>query len=72
MLIRRTLIYQAAEKEGAIVTGAEVEQRLKTLVGNEIDGLMANYKIKDKADLDKELAKMGAASISLRNGFPGR
>lgn len=61
VLIRRTLIYQAAEKEGAIVTGAEVEQRLKTLVGNEIDGLMANYKIKDKADLDKELAKMGGS-----------
>lgn len=61
VLIRRTLIYQAAEKEGAIVTGAEVEQRLKTLVGNEVDGLMANYKIKDKADLDKELAKMGGS-----------
>ncbi|MBI5308886.1 MAG: peptidylprolyl isomerase [Planctomycetes bacterium] len=65
VLIRRTLIYQAAEKEGAIVTGAEVEQRLKTLVGNEIDGLMASYKIKDKADLDKELAKMGGSLAML-------
>lgn len=65
VLIRRTLIYQAAEKEGAIVTGAEVEQRLKTLVGNEIDGLMANYKIKDRTDLDKELVKMGGGLLQL-------
>ena len=65
VLIRRTLIYQAAEKEGVIVTGAEVEQRLKTLVGNEIDGLMANYKIKDRTDLDKELVKMGGSLLQL-------
>ena len=58
VLIRRTLIYQAAEKDGVNATGAEVDQRLKTLVESEIAALMANYKIKDKADLDKELAKM--------------
>lgn len=72
VLIRRTLIYQAAEKDGISVTSAEVEQRLKTLVGNEIDGLMANYKIKDKADLDKELIKMGGSISQLEERLSKR
>lgn len=65
VLIRRTLIYQAAEKEGISVAGLEVGQRLKTLVDSEIDSLMTNYKIKDKADLDKELIKMGSGLAQL-------
>ncbi|MFN3531926.1 MAG: peptidylprolyl isomerase [Candidatus Brocadia sp.] len=60
VLIRRTLIYQMAEKEGVRVTSSEVEQKLKTLVNSEIDGLMRAYRIKDKADLDKELIKIGS------------
>lgn len=65
VLIRRTLIYQAAEKEGISVAGSEVGQRLKTLVDSEVDSLMTNYKIKDKADLDKELIKMGSGLAQL-------
>ncbi|MBM2834003.1 MAG: Peptidylprolyl isomerase [Candidatus Brocadiaceae bacterium] len=58
VLIRRTLIYQTAEKEGITATSAEVEAELKKLVNTEIEGLMRAYRIKDKADLDKELAKV--------------
>lgn len=60
VLIRRTLIYQMAEKEGVKVTNTEVEQKLKAFVDSEIDGLMRTYRIKDKADLEKELAKAGS------------
>jgi len=58
VLIRRILIYQTAEKEGITVTSAEVESELKKLVNTEVEGLMRAYRIKDKADLDKELAKV--------------
>ena len=58
VLIRRTLIYQTAEKEGVTVTSAEVESELKKIINTEIEGLMRAYRIKDKADLDKELAKV--------------
>lgn len=58
VLIRRTLIYQTAEKEGITATSAEVEAELKKLVNTEIEGLMRSYRIKDKADLDKELTKV--------------
>lgn len=65
VLIRRTLIYQMAEKEGVGVTSSEVEQKLKTLVNSEIDGLMRAYRIKDKADLAKELVKIGSSITQL-------
>lgn len=58
VLIRRTLIYQTAEKEGITATSAEVESELKKLINTEVEGLMRAYRIKDKADLDKELAKV--------------
>lgn len=58
VLIRRTLIYQTAEKAGITATGTEVESELKKLINTEIEGLMRAYRIKDKADLDKELAKV--------------
>ncbi len=61
VLIRRTLIYQMAEKEGVKVTSSEVEQKLKTIIDGEIDGLMRTYRIKDRADLKKELAKIGSS-----------
>lgn len=61
VLIRRTLIYQMAEKEGVKVAGSEVEQRLKAITNGEIDGLMRTYRIKDKADLEKELTKLGTS-----------
>jgi foldase protein PrsA len=59
ILIRRTLIYQTAQKEGISVTNSEIEQKLKTLVNNEIDASMRAYRIKDRADFEKELAKNG-------------
>ena len=59
VLIRRTLIYQTAEKNGVSVTNTEIEQKLKNLVNMEIDALMRAYRIKDRADLEKELAKIG-------------
>lgn len=59
ILIRRTLIYQEAEKRGISVSSNEVEQRLKKLVEDEIEVLMQVNKIKDKADLEKELARIG-------------
>lgn len=61
VLIRRALIYQEAEKEGINVTATEVEQKLKKLVSTEIEDLMRINRIKDKADLEKELAKVGAS-----------
>lgn len=61
VLIRRTLIYQMAEKEGVKATSTEVEQKLKAFVDSEMDGLMRTYRIKDKADLEKELAKAGSS-----------
>jgi len=59
ILIRRTIIYQTAQKEGISVTNSEIEQKLKTLVNNEIDASMRAYRIKDRADFEKELAKNG-------------
>lgn len=65
VLIRRTLIYQMAEKEGVRVTGAEVEQKLKILINSEIEGLMRTYRIKDRADLEKELVRIGSSITQL-------
>lgn len=59
VLIRRALIYQEAEKEGISVSASEVEQKLKKLVDEEVDVLMRTNRMKDKADLEKELAKIG-------------
>lgn len=67
VLIRRTLIYQMAEKEGISVTKTEVGQKLKTLVNMEIDSLMSAYRIKDRADLDKELVKIGSSLSQLED-----
>ncbi len=65
VLIRRTLIYQTAKKEGVSVSGAEVESKLKKVVNIEIEGLMRTYRIKDKADLEKELVKAGGSLAQL-------
>ena len=65
VLIRRTLICQSAEKEGIRVTDAEVEQKLKDLINNEIDGLLRTYRIKDKTKLEKELARAGTILAKL-------
>lgn len=61
VLIRRTLIRQAAEKEGLSVTSSEISQRLKILINSEIDALMRRYRIKDRADLEKELTKINSS-----------
>ncbi len=61
VLIRRTAIYQEAKKKGVTVTNSEVGQKLKALINNEIDGLMRTYRIKDREDLEKELAKIGSS-----------
>lgn len=61
VLIRRTVIYQEAEKKGVTVTNSEVGQKLKTLVNNEVDGLMRTYRMKDREDLEKELTKIGSS-----------
>lgn len=61
VLIRRTLIYQTAEKDGIRITDSEVDQKLKTLVSSEIDSLIRAYRIKDKVELEKELTKMGSS-----------
>jgi len=61
VLIRRTLIYQMAEKEGINVSSTEVGLKLKNIINGEIDGLMRTYRIKDKADLEKELTKIGSS-----------
>ncbi len=65
VLIRRTLIYQTAEKEGITATGAEIEAKLKKIMNVEIEGLMRTYRIKDKADLEKELAKVDSSLAQL-------
>ncbi len=65
VLIRRTLIRQSAEKEGVRIADAEVEQKLKILINNEIEGLLRTYRIKDRADLEKELAKAGTSLAKL-------
>lgn len=59
ILIRRTLIYQEAEKRGVSVTRNEVEQRLKKMVNEEVEALMRTNNIKEKADLERELARVG-------------
>ena len=61
VLIRRTVISQEAKKRGVTVTNTEVEQKLKTLINNEIDGLMRTYRIKNREDLEKELTKIGSS-----------
>jgi len=59
VLIRRTLIYQTAQKENISVSNSEIELKLKTIVNNEIDASMQAYRIKDRKDFEKELAKNG-------------
>ena len=59
VLIRRTLIFQEAEKKGVSITDSEVNQRLEIVVDAEINALMRQYRIKEIADLEKELAKIG-------------
>ena len=59
VLIRRTLIYQTAQKENISVSNSEIELKLKTIVNNEIDASMQAYRIKDRKDFENELAKNG-------------
>ena len=59
ILIRRTIIYQTAQKENISVSNSEIELKLKTIVNNEIDASMQAYRIKDRADFEKELVKNG-------------
>lgn len=66
VLIRRTLIYQEAEKKGVSITDSEVNQRLEIVVDDEINALMRQYRIKEIADLEKELAKVGTNVELLR------
>lgn len=72
VLIRRTLICQAAEKEGIKVTDKELEKKLKTLIDNEINGLLRTYQIKDRADLEKELVKAGTSLANLEDKMSKR
>lgn len=61
VLVRRTLIYQAAQKEGVSVSKSEVDEKLKSLVNGEVDALMQAYRINDRADLEKELIKIDSS-----------
>lgn len=72
VLIRRTLILQAAEKEGIKITNTEIEQKLETLINNEIEGLLRTYQIKDRADLEKELAKVGSSLENVKKKMSTR
>ena len=65
VLIRRTFIYQAAAKEGISAASSELNQKLKILINSEIDGLMRTYRIKDRADLEKELTKIDSSIAQL-------
>lgn len=67
VLIRRTLIFQEAEKKGVSITDSEVNQRLEIVVDAEINALMRQYRIKEIADLEKELAKVGTNVELLRD-----
>ncbi len=67
VLIRRTLIYQTAKKDGVSVPASEVEQKLKTLVNGEIDALMRRYGIKERAELEKELVKVDSSVAKLED-----
>ena len=67
VLIRRTLIFQEAEKKGVSITDSEVNQRLEIVVDAEINALMRQYRIKEMADLEKELAKVGTNVELLRD-----
>lgn len=67
VLIRRTLIFQEAEKKGVSITDSEVNQRLEIVVNAEINALMRQYRIKEIADLEKELAKIGTNVELLRD-----
>ena len=67
VLIRRTLIFQEAEKKGVSITDSEVNQRLEIVVDAEINALMRQYRIKEIADLEKELAKIGTNAELLRD-----
>jgi len=67
VLIRRTLIFQEAEEKGVSITDSEVNQRLEIVVDAEINALMRQYRIKEIADLEKELAKVGTNVELLRD-----
>lgn len=67
VLIRRTLIFQEAEEKGVSITDSEVNQRLEIVVDAEINALMRQYRIKEIADLEKELAKIGTNVELLRD-----
>ncbi|MEB2307794.1 MAG: peptidyl-prolyl cis-trans isomerase [Candidatus Brocadiaceae bacterium] len=72
VLIRRTLILQAAEKEGIKITDTEIEQKLEALINNEIEGLLRTYQIKDRADLEKELARVGSSLENVKKKMSTR
>ena len=67
VLIRRTLIFQEAEEKGVSITDSEINQRLEIVVDAEINALMRQYRIKEIADLEKELAKIGTNVELLRD-----
>jgi len=72
VLIRRTLILQAAEKEGIKITDTEIEQKLEALINNEIEGLLRTYQIEDRADLEKELARVGSSLENVKKKMSTR
>jgi foldase protein PrsA len=71
-MIRRTLVYQEAEKLGVEVRPEELEERVKTIVDFEIERYIKGGGLNNEEGLEVALKKMGGTVKQLRERMAGR
>ncbi|MFQ5863419.1 MAG: peptidylprolyl isomerase [Candidatus Brocadiales bacterium] len=72
VLIRRTVIYQQADKLGITINPEEVNQRLENLLNREINALLQARGLADEEQLRDELSKMGMNLDDLKEKMSAR
>lgn len=72
VLIRRTIIYQQANKLGITVNPADVDERLKGLLDREISTLVKARGLENETQLKEELGAMGVNLDQLKETMSAR
>ncbi len=72
VLVRRTVIYQQADKLGITVSPEEVNERLNELLEREIGALIKARGLENEKQLQKELSQMGADLDEMKETMSAR
>lgn len=72
IMIRRTLVFQEAEKLGVELHPKELEERVQEVVSFEIERYITGGGLSGEEELERELKKMGGTVKQLRERIAGR